>query len=348
MAFGASLTTRAGVGAAFGGDGAGAVESPRAVTRGESSSLAKQTDGVKVDWLNCTFEAPSCSIHEFIVRIGETLGRPVCGTEGKGVFGFTHGVKLSASVGSRSFPIGMLAFGGESQRGRWMLQITGAGCSLVQSWASLAALLAEVGARLTRVDLAVDFLDGQYTVDDAVQMHRDGAFNCGGRNPSTSVAGDWLENKGGRTLYVGKTTNGKLLRVYEKGKQLGNAESDWVRFEVQLGNRDREIPLDVLLRPDAFLAGCYPALASMLEASAERIATDQEQGAVTLDHLMFHLKRSYGKLIGLVSDSEGFDGLQLVEQLRVIGAPRRVSPSAAADPASWAQVFARIQRMFQR
>ena len=50
-----------------------------------------------------------------------------------------------------------------------------------------------------------------------------GQFNAGGNKPSCSQQGNWIEADGsGRTFYVGKRKNGKLLRVYEKGKQLGD------------------------------------------------------------------------------------------------------------------------------
>lgn len=42
----------------------------------------------------------------------------------------------------------------------------------------------------------------------------------------------------GRTFYVGRRENGKLLRVYEKGKQLGAENSPWVRIELELHNKD--------------------------------------------------------------------------------------------------------------
>src|SRR5690606_25496149 len=108
----------------------------------------------------------------------------------------------------------------------------------------------------------LDFLAGEHTVDEAVTLFELGGFQLGGRAPQTRLDGDWLGGTYGRTFYVGSGKSGKLLRVYEKGKQLGDAASDWTRFEVQIGSRDRVIPLRVLTERDAFFAGCYPALAS--------------------------------------------------------------------------------------
>lgn len=41
---------------------------------------------------------------------------------------------------------------------------------MVNDWPSLQELLEGLGATLSRVDLAVDFLNGEYTVDDALTL----------------------------------------------------------------------------------------------------------------------------------------------------------------------------------
>lgn len=322
----------------------GVPTSPRAVTRGESSADRIATNKAKVDWMNATFPAPDrYTVPQFLTLLSRIFKREVTGVEGRGIFGFDKSVKLFAGVGSRIFPVGCIAMGGEAQRGRWMLQITGSGCQMVLNWSRLGMLLQALDARLTRLDLAVDFLEGEHTVDDAVQMHADGEFTTGGRPPSTSVAGDWLDGIKGRTLYVGNAANGKMLRVYEKGRQMGDASSPWVRFEVQLGNRDRVIPFAAMTRRDEFLAGCYPALARILESGAEKIATEQKGGLTTVGHLMFHLKRSYGKLLGIVSGFD-VDAHELIESVTVIGAPRRLAPATVQAGLSWAQLLAQFNR----
>jgi len=318
---------------------------PRAVTRGESPTSAQ---AVKVDWLNATFPAPELSVEGFIAFLGKLLGRHCSGHEGRGLFGFSTGVKLFAYLAGTMVHIGSLAMGGESQRGRWMFQLTGKGCGLVTDWESLHELLESLGAKVTRVDLACDFLEGEYTVDDAVRMHGEGGFTSAGRPPSTEVAGDWLDRLRGRTLYIGKGTNGKMLRVYEKGIQLGDFNSPWVRYEVQLGARDREIPLDVLLKPTQYFAGCYPCLAGLVAEAAAKIPTRQTEARTTLSHLLTHLKRSYGKLLHVLGKSEDFDSTELVEEVRVIGVPRRLNPSGVVAGVAWADVQALFSRRNQQ
>lgn len=314
--------------------------SPRSVTRGESPSA----QAAKVDWLNATFPAPSMSQAVFIGLLCRMLGRPVFGVEGRGLFGFQNSLTLYAKHGSSSSSIGAVAWGGEAQRGRWLFQLTGVGCQLVRDWEGLQELLESLGAKLTRVDLAVDFLEGQNTVDDALDLYEAGGFQLGGRPPSTRIDGDWLGGQQGRTLYVGSAKNGKMLRVYEKGKQLGDPTSTWTRFEVQLGNRDRVIPFDVLTRRDAFFSGCYPALAELLEqAELELIPTLQKGGEVTLSHLLSHLRRCYGKVLDTCLGT-GATNADLIEEVRVIGLPRRVSLSSVAAGVNWSDVTDQLRK----
>jgi phage replication initiation protein len=315
---------------------------PRPVTRGESPVAGKQV--AKVDWLNATFPAPRMSVEGFVGLLGRMLGRPVSAVEGHGMLGFESRVELWAHVASKKAPMGFLAFGGESQNGRWLLQFTGAGCGLVDDWEGIQDLLESLDAKITRVDLAVDFLDGEHTVDDAVRMHQAGRFAANGRPPTTETAGDWLDLVRGRTLYVGKAKNGKMLRVYEKGRQLGDLQSDWVRFEVQLGNRDRTIPLDVLTRCDRYFGGAYPALADLLEQAGEQIATERKGGEVTLAHLVYHMKRCYGKVFDVLSNNLSAPNTELVQEVRVVGIPRRLKPSSLCAGLTWAQLLVQIRK----
>ena len=60
---------------------------------------------------------------------------------------------------------------------------------MVNDWPSLQELLEGLGATLSRVDLAVDFLNGEYTVDDALTLYETGAFINRGRNPELDAQG---------------------------------------------------------------------------------------------------------------------------------------------------------------
>lgn len=317
---------------------------PRAVTRGESPQTQIDAPKAKVDWLNATFDAPPMSVEGVVAFLGCCFGnRPTTAKLDGGLFGFNERWKLSVYLGGVMVEVGAIAKGGEAQRGRWMLQLTGKGCGMVEDWDSVRELLEGFKAKITRVDLAVDFLDGAHTVDDAVDMVDAGEFTSNGRKPSTSVAGDWLDQVHGRTLYVGKAQNGKMLRVYEKGKQLGDLSSEWVRFEVQLGNRDRVIPFDTLTDSDKFFAGAYPALAALIDAAAEAIPTTQTETLTNLGHLLYHLKRCYGKALHQAGAIALATDTNLVDEMRVIGIPRRLDPAGVVAGVEWTELQSQIR-----
>ena len=333
-----------------------AAPATRAVTRVESSvSRCSQTSrdaastAAKIDWLNATFDKPAMSLAGLIKFINELLNGSVSTVLDGGLFGFTerHRLQLRLDDGAK-VEIGSIALGGESQKGRWLLQLNGKGCGMVNDWPSLQELLEGLGATLSRVDLAVDFLNGEYTVDDALTLYETGAFINRGRNPELDTQGAWHESgTKGRTVYVGKLKNGKTLCVYEKGLQLNLEGSDWTRYEVRLGNRDREIPLDVLTNPDKYFTGAYPALAHMLQAAAEEIPTSKEETRGSLAHGLFHAQRCYGKYFHAAQQQTGVSAADLVEEIRVIGLPKKVDPAGGSSGLAWPELQAEIQRKKQ-
>jgi phage replication initiation protein len=182
----------------------------------------------------------------------------------------------------------------------------------------------DLQARITRIDLAHDDYEGTHSVNDAVQMYEEGRFNCGGRQPKMNQAGNWLHpDGGGRTFYIGARQNGKQLRVYEKGMQLGKRFDPWVRWEAELhNNTDRVIPWEAALEPGRYLAGSYPAL-SFVSQDACRIRTLRKTDAISLERLIHHAKLGYGQLIGLLQDRLE-DTSAVIARLSRPGTPERL------------------------
>ncbi len=327
---------------------AGAPAATRAVTRVESTTpTAAERRAAKIDWLNATFDTPPMSISGLIGFLDGLMAGKLSAVLDGGLFGFTerHRLTLHLDDGAR-VEVGAIARGGDSQKGRWLLQLNGKGCGMVNDWPSLQELLQGLDATLSRVDLAVDFLDGEYTVDDALSLYDQGAFINRGRNPELDTQGAWHEaGTKGRTMYVGKLKNGKTLCVYEKGRQLNMPESAWTRYEVRLGNRDREIPLDVLTDPDKYFTGAYPALAHMLEAAAEEVPTLKREVKGSLAHGLFHLSRCFGKYMHQAIQVTGVPVVDLVEEVRVIGIPKRVDPAGGTAGLDWAELQAQMERL---
>ena len=71
-------------------------------------------------------------------------------------------------------------------------------------------------ARITRVDICKDFFLGEYTIEQALEDYDRGRFRSrgAGRNPSKKfIESSSPDGNEGRTLYVGKRENGKVIRV---------------------------------------------------------------------------------------------------------------------------------------
>lgn len=309
------------------------VDSPRPVTRGET----EKRQSAQVDWLSFTVvQVHNGAPVEWVELLRENLGvAELAGDEpeGRHRFGFQQMYSLVLPRDCERINVGFVAWGGLSQRNRIMVSLPGSLCSRVSDWEPMQQLLVAHDARITRLDIAHDDHEGRRSVDSAVELHRAGGFNAGGRSPKTSTDGDWLDGRGGRTLYVGNAGHGKRLRIYEKGKQLGDLDSPWVRWEVQFGNRDRWIPYEALTDCAAYAAAAYPPL-SFLSANPKKIPTQRRVVATTLHHLTNSLAASYGKTINALM-LQGLDANDILAQVIRPGLPRRLRPAiAATEPGS--------------
>jgi phage replication initiation protein len=223
----------------------------------------------------------------------------------------------------------MFALGG--QRGTALLSIPGEGCTFISDWEALKCLLRdELSGKITRWDGAADDYEGQHSVDHAVEQFKLGGFNSGGRQPNPTQYGNWLTPDNlGRTFQIGSRKNGKLARIYEKGKQLGFVSGlmarliHWVRWEVELHAIDRHIEWDVLTRPGDYVAGSYPCL-SWVSVAASRIRTVKAHDELSYARLKHAGSMSYGALINVMLEREG-SAERVVELLRRDGVPKRLA-----------------------
>lgn len=215
------------------------------------------------------------------------------------------------------------AYGGQNNTA--FLSIPGEGCALISDWQSFALYLRDqLRARITRWDGAVDDFNGVHSVDMAIEFYQQGHFKHGGREPKLTQHGNWIKPDGsGRSVYVGNRKNGKLIRIYEKGKQLGDPSSPWVRWEVELHAKDRVIPWEVLLHPGEYVAGAYPCL-SWVSDRVSRINTIKEQDRISYERLKQVASTAYGALLNVMLQREGSAEL-IVEQLKRHAIPRRLA-----------------------
>jgi phage replication initiation protein len=180
------------------------------------------------------------------------------------------------------------------------------------------------GAVITRADLAHDDLEGStLNIERALEWWHAGKFDFNGRPPRSEFINDMGSNRG-ETLYVGRRGSGKLLRIYEKGKQLGAPTSAWVRAEVELRNKGRTVPWEVVTHPGQYLAGAYPAL-RFLAAVQSRIRTDQRLGQISYDAMVKHLQIQGGKSLNVMCKVHQGDVAAVVAKLVREGAPKRLA-----------------------
>lgn len=121
----------------------------------------------------------------------------------------------------------------------------------------MANLIDQCEATITRVDLALDCFEGlSGGIDRAYADWHAGAMDVRGRRPGANTVGPWVEGGRGRSFYFGSKEAGKQTNVYEKGVQLFGVHdaTRWERVELRYGNKLRDLPSDVLRRPDDFFA----------------------------------------------------------------------------------------------
>ncbi|WP_253816094.1 replication initiation factor domain-containing protein [Vibrio coralliilyticus] len=219
------------------------------------------------------------------------------------------GYRYSAKLLCNGTQAGLVAWGAANFG--YYVSFSGKGCEAINMEALHKALTQMVGTKLTRVDLALDDLQGNVSIDDIKQKYIDGEFITRGTPPSW---GEFWGGKGmskedrkkcglvpdsGHTFYVGARENGKVFRAYDKAAQMKCEEyPNWNRFEVQIGNRYRVIPLDILIEPDPYFAGAYPALASLIDdVEPIRISTTKIQFMTSFENAVKHARVQYGKLV---------------------------------------------------
>ncbi len=232
------------------------------------------------------------------------------------------------------------------------IELTGLGCALFEHrgdpgvdgqerWSGLALKLQQCGAQLTRVDTAFDDFDGVRNLALVRCMYEVGEFDYSfGGERKRPKRREFITSGDGDTFYVGQSKSEKQLRVYEKGKQLGDLDSPWVRWELQFrSSTKKRIALDVLIRPLDYMRGAFQCLDFVASCMA-RLAVTEEATKATFKSVMRHAKRMYGasidQIFRLAPSSD--DALRLIETLRRDKVPRWAKTARV----NWAHVSAEL------
>lgn len=206
----------------------------------------------------------------------------------------------------------------DHNRGRWCLHLTGVSCSLLLPGAFLAMQLdlelPSMLGKITRIDLAVDDLAGEHSVESVRAMYAAGQFSIGGRPPKYKD----IRSSDGDTFYVGRRGSGKYYRCYEKGRQLGDSSSPWVRHEIEFHAQNRLLPLSMLSDSDRFFKGAYDIF-DWIEGAATRIDTAREKIGIIFSAAMLFAKRQVGRLLRYCVEKLGYSEQQVIDEL--IGEP---------------------------
>lgn len=289
-----------------------------------------KNQNLHIDYLNFTFKHKSdLNPFQVLARAQATvatfsMGLEIGDIEDKGLHGYSWSFRITvAATGELA---GFVAAGG-TNHGTVFFNFSGKGCKQIDV-SKIHSLLQRVNqGRITRLDIAYDDLEGKRTPFDVRDDYRAGLFKNRGQMPKHDMRGPWEspEHWGdGLTFYVGKRDTGKMLRAYHKGRQLGDPHSPWVRFEVELSRKKRDIPLDCLLNLLDTFIGAYSWLAWAAEEIGAPIGMIQkETQKISVNHLIAHAKRSYGKLIGTLSRI-GIENDQLFQILTKQGTPQRL------------------------
>jgi phage replication initiation protein len=278
-----------------------------------------------IDWLSVTFslarlEECSATNLDYLAQflLGGECGIKVMRPSGKRLNFYDNSCVMLDREGTL---VGHVCFGGNGDR--MMFELTGAGCRWVKSWAHVRLQLEILCARVTRCDVALDDFAGKlFDVRKLAEQAKAGAFKGAGRPPKSRFLDDH-GNGTGCTLYVGKKGH-KELCVYEKGKQLKDETSSWVRAEQRFyGKHYSEneqadggvlggLPYDILTAPLRYLRGAHDLLYTMtqsirLDDLADKLHVVKAKVEATANAAVKWLREQCGPTLNLLFQALGDD-----------------------------------------
>lgn len=127
------------------------------------------------------------------------------------------------------------------------VNITGQGCRLIESFScySLLDLIKRVAAledfNVSRIDIAQDVIDDNFSIDTLVRAYRNGNFIC--RAKFTNLMQSNNDGIKGTSLYFGKEGSNCYINIYDKRAERGFTPEDmpnWTRIEIRLRSVNAE------------------------------------------------------------------------------------------------------------
>lgn len=266
-----------------------------------------------IDWLNITMKAMTFQTAEsancttvttwqnaIIKNVSKTLEN-ILG------FGISHQANNGKNFYDQCYHLehkaGQVCIGGQNDT--VLIMLTGEGCTFAKyGWEEdlHAFLNLAIEPKITRIDLAHDDLYGDYTNLSWFARQFDlGGFSCGNRRPEIQMLGNWKYPNGkGRSLYIGTAKSSKYCRIYEKGMQLGNPASAWLRCEVEFKAKNIFIPLDVLINPSPFFLAAYPCFHifdHQTKLNRDKFERIEQQNTISFASAVAITKNQFGRYL---------------------------------------------------
>lgn len=194
-----------------------------------------------------------------------------------------------------------------------------------------------VRPKITRIDIAMDFFNGEYSPEQAREDRNNGLFNSANKIiPKGKCQGtEWEDmtgkDKSGKTYEIGTRNSVRFIRVYNKAAEQG-VQGDWVRFEIEFG-RKAIIPLDALAHPTAYFCGAAPACGKFSDYSGKEIETKKLKLACTIERQLEIFKKQAGRAFNFFS--EWFADLSPEELISKLKPNHDLLPDRL-NPAAWA------------
>jgi phage replication initiation protein len=263
----------------------------------------------KIDWIGYRTQAEIPAAVEGIRAVFGKVGGAVQVKQRKRGW---MGYEQAADVCLNDMHVGLMAYGGESQKGWVSVNISGRGCEWIHDWEEAQHALNDLPAyEARRVDIALDTFKREVTHDTVLDAYRSGLFTTRGRPPKMNQI--LPENPiDGRTIYVGQRDQGKFLRAYEKGFQLIKDNphkeliskiddapvADIFRLELELKAKNGPLPDDLLDRRDQYFSGAYPYLQRVVEVEPEIFTQSRERGPQRdMESALANIRFQYGSTL---------------------------------------------------
>lgn len=247
----------------------------------------------------------------------------------RGMTGYPETTSLSVD----SVVVGVIGHGAD--HGKNLVSITGKGCSLWSNdfYGHVRDVVEFLEAKITRIDIAMDFFCGEVTYDQTLFAYHAGKFTLpkSPKAPKLGLISTWADGINlGRTMNVGARKGSKMARCYDKGLEVfsrmsedfrasctdpaalvwgveqnappGTIAEQWFRVEIEFKAADLVLLPEMITERDAYFSGAYPFCAEILGlGDGVRPSALKPDEQISLEKLLQSARLGYGNLVHTLS-----------------------------------------------